>query len=407
MLRFVKGVAMAQEKIFQRHARRVAFKDADLDFYLLWAMGFSAYQGAEVGECLYAASQVNERDPSSWVGAWLAIADRLAQAAESMQAKGRRVSARETYLRAMTYYRFASVCQSPHAPALPTTWQKMRACFCQAAELFDPPIIPLRIPFEGKALTGYFMRPDAREVKRPTLLAVSGGEGVAEDMYFFGGAAGVQRGYNILMCEGPGQGQAILDGMTVRTDTETLAERIVDFALGLPGVDPERLALYGISGGGYAVTRAAAFEKRIKACIANPPIIDLAGLIRSEWGALQGAPNVIKDALVSLLARRSAVSQVSLSKLLWAAGVERVTEYFDKISQARVEVENITCAMLCMVSTSDPAECIRQTHECHDRLRGQKAIRVFTAEEGADAHCQVNNLSLSNQVMFDWLDEVL
>ncbi|MCS7055721.1 MAG: hypothetical protein NZM18_06045, partial [Thermoflexales bacterium] len=92
---------------------------------------------------------------------------------------------------------------------------------------------------------------------------------------------------------------------------------------------------------------------------------------------------------------------------LWAAGVQRVTDYFDKISQARVEVEHIACAMLCMVSTSDPAECIRQTHECYDRLRGQKAIRVFTAEEGADAHCQVNNLSLSNQTMFDWMDEVL
>lgn len=306
----------------------------------------------------------------------------------------------------MTYYRFASVCQPPHDPALPATWQKMRACFVKAAELFDPPILPLRIPFEGKALNGYFMRPDAREVKRPTLLAVSGGEGVAEDMYFFGGAAGVQRGYNILMCEGPGQGQAILDGMTVRADTETLAERIVDFALGLPGVDPERLALYGISGG-YAVTRAAAFEKRIKACIANLPIIDLAGLIRSEWGALQGAPNVIKDAPASLMAQRSPVSRVSLSKLLWAAGVERVTEYFDKISQARVPVENIACAMLCMVSASDPPECVRQTCACYDRLRGQKAIRVFTAEEGADAHCQVNNLGLSNQVMFDWLDAVL
>lgn len=112
---------MTQEKIFQRHARRIAFKDVDLDFYLLWAIGFSAYQGAEIGECLYVAAQINERDPTSWVSAWLAMADRLAHAAEAMQSKGKLVSARATYLRAMTYYRFASVCQPPNDPTLPTT----------------------------------------------------------------------------------------------------------------------------------------------------------------------------------------------------------------------------------------------------------------------------------------------
>ena len=32
--------------------------------------------------------------------------------------------------------------------------------------------------------------------------------------------------------------------------------------------------------------------------------------------------------------------------------------------------------------------------------------RMFTAEEGADMHCQVGNLSLSNAVVYDWLAEV-
>jgi hypothetical protein len=33
-------------------------------------------------------------------------------------------------------------------------------------------------------------------------------------------------------------------------------------------------------------------------------------------------------------------------------------------------------------------------------------MREFVAAEGADAHCQINNLSLLQQVVFDWLDEV-
>jgi hypothetical protein len=34
------------------------------------------------------------------------------------------------------------------------------------------------------------------------------------------------------------------------------------------------------------------------------------------------------------------------------------------------------------------------------------ALREFTAMEGADDHCQVNNLRLAHLVIFDWLERV-
>jgi hypothetical protein len=41
------------------------------------------------------------------------------------------------------------------------------------------------------------------------------------------------------------------------------------------------------------------------------------------------------------------------------------------------------------------------------RARGQDVtLREFVKEDGADAHCQVNNLRLAHQVVFDWLDRV-
>jgi hypothetical protein len=46
----------------------------------------------------------------------------------------------------------------------------------------------------------------------------------------------------------------------------------------LKEVDPKRIALTGISFGGYLAPRAAAFEKRIKACIANSGIYDFKAL---------------------------------------------------------------------------------------------------------------------------------
>ena len=49
---------------------------------------------------------------------------------------------------------------------------------------------------------------------------------------------------------------------------------VVDFALTLPGVDPQEIALMGVSLGGYLAPRAAAFEKRISALIANDGVYD-------------------------------------------------------------------------------------------------------------------------------------
>ena len=75
----------------------------------------------------------------------------------------------------------------------------------------------------------------------------------------------MQRGYHCLQFAGPGQGTAIrLQGLPFRPDWEKVVTPVVDFAVGLPGVDPERIALMGLSMGGALAPRAAAFEKRIK-----------------------------------------------------------------------------------------------------------------------------------------------
>jgi dipeptidyl aminopeptidase/acylaminoacyl peptidase len=42
----------------------------------------------------------------------------------------------------------------------------------------------------------------------------------------------------------------------------------VDWAEQQPQIDPDRIAIWGVSLGGYYAPRAAAFEKRLKACIA-------------------------------------------------------------------------------------------------------------------------------------------
>lgn len=68
-----------------------------------------------------------------------------------------------------------------------------------------------------------------------------------------------------------------------------------------PGdVDPERLALIGYSFGGYLAPRAAAFEPRIRACIADSLLVDVAGAWRAAWPAiLRDAPAGVFDTTFS------------------------------------------------------------------------------------------------------------
>jgi hypothetical protein len=59
-----------------------------------------------------------------------------------------------------------------------------------------------------------------------------------------------------------------------------------------------------------------------------------------------------------------------------------------------------------MVGEGESEEQMAQARAFYNALKSPKELHIFTAADGADAHCQINNLSLMQQVLFDWLDEV-
>jgi hypothetical protein len=48
-----------------------------------------------------------------------------------------------------------------------------------------------------------------------------------------------------------------------------------------------------------------------------------------------------------------------------------------------------------------------QSQQLYDKLQCPKELMRFTAEEGADLHCEPRAPTLRNQRVFDWLDRTL
>jgi hypothetical protein len=124
------------------------FRNADFEFMTEIVLGASAYRAAETGEVLATAGRIKDGDYGSWVGEWEATADRVRAAATTSEDAGHRVSAREAYLRASTYYFNAAffVVGTGDGDRLPQLWRTHRDCFECAARLFDPPFQRVAIP---------------------------------------------------------------------------------------------------------------------------------------------------------------------------------------------------------------------------------------------------------------------
>ncbi len=407
--------------------RPVVFaEDRQFWFETLRILGHAAYGGSDVGEVLATAEKITPGDYEGWYAAWRATAGRVEAGARASLDAGHRVSARDGMLRAATYYSAAEffLHGDPGDPRINDAYERGAACFATAAGLYRPVIEPVRIPYEGTVLEGWFYRPSHDGVARPTVVMHNGFDGSAEELHYFGGLAALERGYNALSFDGPGQPSAIhRRGLALRPDWEHVVGPVLDHLATLPGVDHDRVALMGISLGGMLAPRAAAHESRLAAVVAVDGVYDaaeaLTGLLplpreEAERRARAGHDPDFDD-LLDRTTQDSPTLRWALDHGRYVTGTATSREFMARYPDFHLRdgvAERISCPVLVCSADDDmyfPGDGSGkpQPQELYDHLKAPAHLQHFTAAEGADAHCHAGAERLAAARVFDWLDTTL
>jgi alpha-beta hydrolase superfamily lysophospholipase len=417
-IRREESVVSFEDSDVVRSAIRVeGFRDDEFNYQLIRALGVADYGGSTVGECLAVVAEITDGSPRSWALGFERLAQRVEVRGRACLGAGRRVSGRDHLLRASTYYRTAEYYAEGVTGEAYRTGERSQACFAEATALLDPPVQRLEIPFEGGALPGYLVRPPASvasgsDGRLPTLIGVGGFDSSAEELYFHLGAPGAERGWNVFVFDGPGQPGCMRGNpsMTFRPDYDVPIAAVIDELVRRPDVDPNRLVLAGQSFGSYFAARSAAVDHRVRALVANPPMVDMGRYMEAWMGtkvfhmSRDIRPADVVGVPEDLMPRQM---QWGIAAICDRFGVPSFHAWRDAIADYRLgdRAADITCPTLALIGDREGIEPRAQFDAFVNDAGGPVSPVVFRPEDGASTHCQSDNIRLSAQVTFDWLDD--
>lgn len=376
----------------QRLAQRYRFTDDSMDVFFVAALGWGAMGGLSVGEAWYVASQIKDGDGDSWTRAFLAYGDKLMADADAMAAAGRTRTAGETRLKAFAAYRSAWQFALPGKQFVDIVG-KQTVAFSGVMKELKLPATRFEAPYKGKSLPGIFFQ--NADPKAPTVLLIGGADTGHQDLYLTGARGLLDRGFSVAVADLPGQGIVQASGLTWEAEAEKPVGAVLDHLIANFGVKPGRVALMGLSLGGYFVTRAATKETRFAAVVASTPLPRAGELFRGggEGGAVtQEGPGGTGGA------------QRNIMVLAWKAGAKSLADMLRLGDTMVADPKQCTVPFLSIMGTGESSVFRSQTHEWHGAIASKdKTLVVLDAATGADGHCQLNNRERLVQEAADWL----
>jgi hypothetical protein len=392
------------------------FADADFDYEARIVLGAAASGIGDVGLVLAALDRITDGDRQSWFDEWTAIAADLAARGHAAAASGHLRTAGWALLAAAEYYAKALVVVdglADQSAAMPT-FLEHRKCWDAVVDASQGCFVRLQVPYEGTMLPGYLLRPDATGAPRPTLVMTNGSDGSLPGLLGYGAAEALARGWNAFLFDGPGQQSMLFErGVPFRYDWEAVLTPVIDALVERPDVDASALTGYGISQGGYWITRAVAFERRMVAAVADPGVVDvsagwMAHLPEAFLGMLRSGQ---KDEFNAAMSAGVASNPQMARTLAFRSRPYGQSDWFDLFTEVqRYQVRDVTGLITTPMLILDPDDeqfFPGQPKQLYDLLPGEKKIIEFGQAQGANFHCQPTGRRLTHTQMLDWLAEYL
>jgi 2,6-dihydroxypseudooxynicotine hydrolase len=217
--------------------------------------------GAEEGELRETLGRIKQL--SDWCPEFTRLAEKYLRLAEPAKVEYARIF---NYMRAAVYYHIGELFIFGPTAEKEKAHAAMVDAYAKARKHFAYPTEEVDVAFSGTTLKGYFRR--LRGVDRaPCVILVRGVDACKEIELHILSNALLEQGVFTLAVDLPGQGDTRFRGMKMTPDFEKPVGAAVDYLLGRNDVDADRIGIWGMSFGGFIAPRAAALEKRIKACV--------------------------------------------------------------------------------------------------------------------------------------------
>lgn len=397
------------------------FTDATFDFEFRDALGATAYGVGDPGMWLATAREIVDGDRQSWFDAWTARADQLSGLGDDAAAQGDSRGASWAYLSASAAYSKAMGAidglptDEGDAVLLPT-FRNSRRCWDAMIDASGGRFVRVVVPYEDTTMPGYLLRPDASGARRPTFVMTNGSDGPLASLWATGAAEALDRGWNALVYDGPGQQSMLFErNLPFRPDWEAVLTPVVDALVGRPDVDVRALTAYGISQGGYWLPRALAFEHRFVAACADPGVVD----VSTSWTAhlpqpmidLLDEPDQAGKAQFDAIMEQIDEDPDQAREYAFRARPYGITDPYDLFTAVRTyqlhEVAAKISTPLLITAPQDEQFWPGQSDQLAGLLAAPHEVVPFTRQDGANFHCEPLARRLTSYRIFSWLTRQL
>lgn len=283
-------------------------------------------------------------------------------------------------------------------------YERYRALWDQSVE--DEEVTRHEVPYEGAYLSA-LTRPAVGE-RRGTVLFFGGFDSVIEEFFPIWRSLS-EAGFDVVAFDGPGQGGArTLHDVPHTHDWERPVAAVLDHF----GI--ERAALVGMSMGGYWAIRAASREPRIAAVVAWAAVYDwlarfprfVGAFVRRMIGWTKFMNTTIRWRMRLFPILRHVVAQANW--ITRSSEPVQAARWFLGMNAEHVGSERVTVPTLIFAGEHDRFQPLALAKLQERALTGAPVtMRVFTAAENADQHCQMGNLPLATAELCDWLGKTM